>query len=67
MNRQGDLRTGIDCAAAWKLSTTKPSTPRNAHRAAALRDWSYESRSLFRRLETRLFHYGLVPLGSEGT
>jgi poly-gamma-glutamate capsule biosynthesis protein CapA/YwtB (metallophosphatase superfamily) len=38
-----------------------------SRRAAALRDWSYESRSLFRRLETRLFHYGLIPLGSEGT
>ena len=24
MNRQGDLRTGIDCAAAWKLSTITP-------------------------------------------
>jgi poly-gamma-glutamate capsule biosynthesis protein CapA/YwtB (metallophosphatase superfamily) len=38
-----------------------------SRRAAVLRDWSYESRSLFRRLETRLFHYGLLPLGSEGT
>src|SRR5262249_4310292 len=35
--------------------------------AAGPRNWSYESRSLLRRLETRLFHFGLIPLGSEGT
>jgi hypothetical protein len=37
-----------------------------SRRAAALRDWSYESRSLFRRLETRLFHYGLISNPVEG-
>ena len=37
-----------------------------SRRAAALRDWSYESRSLLRRLEMRLFHYGLIPNAVEG-
>ena len=67
MNRQGDLRTGIDCAAAWKLSTTKPSTPRNRAAPQHCGTGRMNPDRLFRRLETRLFHYGLVPLESEGT
>ncbi len=37
-----------------------------SRRAAALRDWSYGSRSFLRRLEVRLFHHGLIPHAVEG-
>ena len=35
-------------------------------RAAALREWSYESRSVLRRLEIRMFQCGLIPGAVEG-
>jgi hypothetical protein len=37
-----------------------------SRRALALREWSYESRSVLRRLEMRMFQYGLIPHAVEG-